>query len=178
MNKLRFVSIAALFAVAAFVVSPSQGAAPPPTVPEIATTVRAAVTTTTTLAEIPSDIPPDARCPDAWSLAARIGFPSHLLPTLDRVVYRESRCEPTQLNAKDPNGGSIGLTQVNRFWCLPSRYYADGYLQSVGVLVACEELYDAETNLRAALALVEYSVSVGLDEFAQWAWLAESSEND
>jgi hypothetical protein len=93
------------------------------------------------------------------------------MPTLDRIMYRESRCDPTQLNAADPNGGSISLTQINRFWCLPSRYYPSGYLQHVGVLDTCDDLYEPEINLRAALALVAYSESVGLSSWHQWAWL-------
>jgi hypothetical protein len=106
-----------------------------------------------------------------WSLALSVGFTDEQMPTLDRIMYRESRCDPTQLNATDPNGGSISLTQINRFWCLPSRYYPSGYLQTVGVLDTCDDLYEPEINLRAALALVAYSESVGLSSWHQWAWL-------
>jgi hypothetical protein len=106
-----------------------------------------------------------------WSLALSVGFTIEQMPTLDRIVHRESRCDTTQLNASDPNGGSVGLTQINRFWCLPSRYYPDGYLQTIGVLTDCDDLYTPEINLRAALALVAYSRSVGLSDWHQWAWL-------
>lgn len=133
------------------------------------TTSTTAAATTTTLVSV--QIPPDARCPMWWSLARTVGFTDEQLPTLDRIMHVESRCDATALNADDPNGGSISLTQINRFWCLPSRYYPDGYLQHVGVLTSCDELWQPEINLRAALALVEYSESIGLSAWHQWAWL-------
>jgi len=116
-------------------------------------------------------LPPDARCPQWWSTAKAVGFDDTLLPTLDRVMFRESRCDPTQLNADDPMGGSVGLTQINRFWCLPSKYYPDGYLQTMGVLTSCDQLFDPTINLLSALELVTYSRSKGLCAFHQWAWV-------
>jgi hypothetical protein len=174
--KLR-ICLSATFLLAFFflVVTPSSSAAPslPPTVPIVLPTT----TSTTTTSIVP--IPPAARCAQWWQLATEVGFSESLLPTLDRIIYRESRCDPTQHNAADPNGGSNGLTQINRFWCLPSRYYPNGYLQTVGVLSSCDNLFDPAANLRAALALVAYSESVGLDSWAQWAWLYENpAEND
>ena len=122
--------------------------------------------------------PPDALCPQWWSTARAVGFDDTLLPTLDRIMYRESRCDTSQLNADDPNGGSVGLTQINRFWCLPSNYYPDGYLQTMGVLTSCDQLFDPTINLRAALELVAYSRSVGYCEWKQWAWLETPCQND
>ena len=122
--------------------------------------------------------PPDALCPQWWSTARAVGFDDTLLPTLDRIMYRESRCDTSQLNAEDPNGGSVGLTQINRFWCLPSNYYPDGYLQTMGVLTSCDQLFDPTINLRAALELVAYSRSVGYCEWKQWAWLETPCQND
>lgn len=148
----------------------------PPTTVSV-TTPNSTHSTTTTTSTVPT--PPAARCSEWWSLARSVGFDEQQMMTLDRILFRESRCDPSQLNALDPNGGSIGLTQINRFWCLPSRYYASGYLQHVDVLDDCDDLYDAETNLRAALALVDYSKSEGFDQWSQWAWLDDdASEND
>jgi hypothetical protein len=93
-----------------------------------------------------------------------------MLPALDKVLYVESRCDAAQHNATDPNGGSHGLTQINGFWCLPSRYYPLGYLQTHDVLTECADLYDPGTNLRAAYALVVYSVEAGVCAWHQWAW--------
>lgn len=173
MTSLRFKVLAMCIAVTVSVaVAPTFAAAPEPTLTSIATTT----TTTTTTTTVPET--PDARCPMWWATATTEGFTPELLPTLDRVLYRESRCDPTQLNAADPNGGSLGLTQVNRFWCLPSKYYPNGYLQTVGVLSDCDELYDPATNLRAAFALVSYSLSEGLEPWAQWWWVADATKND
>ena len=168
--KLR-ICLSATFLLAFFflVVTPSSSAAPSiPMTTERVVPNTAATTTTTTV-----PIPPAARCPMWWGLARTVGFTDEQMPTLDRIIYRESRCDPTQLNAADPNGGSISLTQINRFWCLPSRYYPSGYLQAVGVLDTCDDLWQPEINLRAALALVAYSRSVGLSDWHQWAWLDE-----
>jgi hypothetical protein len=138
------------------------------------TTTSSSTTTSTTVVLAP----PDARCPQWWSTARAVGFDDTLLPTLDRIIYRESRCDTSQLNADDPNGGSVGLTQINRFWCLPSKYYPDGYLQTMGVLTSCDQLFDPTINLRAALELVAYSRSVGYCGWKQWAWLETPCQND
>jgi hypothetical protein len=147
-----------------------------PTVIETANTSTTTSTSTTSTTVVPA--PPDARCPQWWATARAVGFDDTLLPILDRVINRESRCDPTQLNAKDPNGGSIGLTQINRFWCLPSKYYPNGYLQTMGVLTSCDQLFDPTINLRAALELVAYSRSVGLCAWKQWAWVETPCQND
>lgn len=168
-SRNRRLLIGIIIALAAIAVTPTFADAPDEsqTVSTSANTVTTSTTTTTST----MPLPPTASCPMWWSLARVVGFTDEQMPTLDRIIYRESRCDATQLNASDPNGGSVGLTQVNRFWCLPSRYYPDGYLQSVGVLDDCDDLYEPEMNLRAALALVAYSRSVGLSDWHQWAWL-------
>jgi hypothetical protein len=171
MNRLRASLLALSLTVVVMAVAPIDAAAPQPTISTQVAVTTSTVSTTTTSIEAPASPPDAARCPAWWSLAASIGFSDDELLTLDRIMFRESRCDPTQINATDPNGGSLGLTQINRFWCLPSRYYPDGYLQTVGVLGSCDDLYLPEVNLRAALALVIYSRSVGLDGWAQWAWL-------
>lgn len=135
-------------------------------------------TSTSTTSTTVVHLPPDARCPQWWATARAVGFDDTLLPTLDRVINRESRCDPTQLNAQDPNGGSVGLTQINRFWCLPSKYYPNGYLQTMQILSTCDQLYEPLINLRAALELVAYSRSVGLCAWEQWAWVETPCQND
>jgi hypothetical protein len=62
----------------------------------------------------------------------------------------------------------MGLTQINdRSWCLPSRYYKKGYLQSLGIIEYCEDLFDPLTNLIAAKALYDYSKEKG-SGFQPW----------
>ena len=49
-----------------------------------------------------------AKCPEWWATAAAMGWPAELLPTLDEVMWRESRCQ-----ADATNGADHGLVQVN-----------------------------------------------------------------
>ena len=99
---------------------------------------------------------PDA-CQTVFDMARHVGWPEHELTQLVAVAYRESRCNPDAFNPKDPNGGSAGIMQINYFWCKPSSYYANGYLQAYGLLRTCDDLFDLEDNLRSALAIYRYS---------------------
>ena len=99
---------------------------------------------------------PDA-CQTVFDMARHVGWPEHELTQLVAVAYRESRCKPDAFNSTDPNGGSAGVMQINYFWCKPSSYYANGYLQAYGLLRTCDDLFDLEDNLRSALAIYRYS---------------------
>ena len=99
---------------------------------------------------------PDA-CQTVFDMARHVGWPEHELTQLIAVAYRESRCNPDAFNPTDPNGGSAGVMQINYFWCKPSSYYANGYLQAYGLLRTCNDLFDLEDNLRSALAIYRYS---------------------
>jgi hypothetical protein len=101
--------------------------------------------------------PAKTLCGQVFNMAKDIGFPLNELTTVVAVAYRESRCQVEAFNAKDPNGGSAGAMQINYFWCKPSQYWPNGYLQAHGLLKDCAELFDLETNLRAALAIYRYS---------------------
>ena len=99
---------------------------------------------------------PDA-CQTVFDMARHVGWPEHELTQLVAVAYRESRCNPDAFNPTDPNGGSAGVMQINYFWCKPSSYYVNGYLQAYGLLRTCDDLFDLEDNLRSALAIYRYS---------------------
>ena len=101
--------------------------------------------------------PPRTLCEQVFDTAKAIGWPADQLGMLVAIAQRESRCQPDAFNASDPNGGSHGIMQINGFWCKPSRYWPNGYLQAHGLLTSCANLYDRETNLRAALAIYRYS---------------------
>ena len=109
-------------------------------------------TTLTTLASAPRTL-----CEHVFDTAKAIGWPTDQRGMLVAIAQRESRCQPDAFNPKDPNGGSYGIMQINGFWCQPSRYWPNGYLQAYGLLTSCTDLYDRETNLRAALAIYRYS---------------------
>lgn len=172
MNRLS-VSISLVVIFSLFGVMTAESFSPAtvtaPTVPVTTTTQAPPVTSSTV------QTPSDARCPMWWSLARSVGFSEEQMPTLDRVLYRESRCDNLQHNSSDPNGGSYGLAQINGFWCESSKFYANGYLQHMNVLTSCADLYDPEMNLRAALELIRYSDNAGLSSWHQWAWLDDDA---
>ena len=99
---------------------------------------------------------PDA-CQTVFDMARHVGWAEQDLTQLVAIAYRESRCNPDAFNPTDPNGGSAGVMQINYFWCKPSSYYANGYLQAYGLLRICDDLFDLENNLRSALAIYRYS---------------------
>ena len=100
---------------------------------------------------------PKTLCEQVFDTAKAIGWPADQLGMLVAIAQRESRCQPDAFNPKDPNGGSYGIMQINGFWCQPSRYWPNGYLQAYGLLTSCADLYNRETNLRSALAIYRYS---------------------
>lgn len=53
--------------------------------------------------------PVDEACPDYQFALTMHGLPDQF----SYVAWRESRCDPTQINTADPNGGSFGLLQIN-----------------------------------------------------------------
>ena len=100
--------------------------------------------------------------------ALEIGWSRSDLSKLDYVMWRESRCFPKVFNGLDPNGGSAGLMQINHFWCLPNRYHKQGWLQSQGILTSCLQLFDAEINLQAGLAIFNYSKKRNNNGWQPW----------
>jgi hypothetical protein len=106
-------------------------------------------------------------CPQWRNYAVLAGWKVKDLATLDRIMHRESRCLPHALNTTRNRNGSwdYGLTQINdRTWCLPSKYYAKGYLQTLSIVKSCKDLLDPAVNLVAALAIYE---AAG-DNFGPW----------
>lgn len=104
------------------------------------------------------DSRPNWRCDEWIPLAVEVGWPEDELSQLSYVIYRESRCDPAAHNGDDPTRrGSLGLTQVNGFWCLPSKYWPEGWLQAHGILTDCDGLYDPATSLTASYAIWQNS---------------------
>jgi len=154
--------------------TPTQTPAPTTTtlisVPDASESLLKATPTTTANDAV---IPPTARCGQWWGLAIEAGWTEDLLETLDYVMWRESRCDPTQHNTTLNKDGStdLGLTQINdRSWCLPTRWYRSGYLQQVATLriVECNELFDPYLNLKAAKALYDYSQEANGNGWQPW----------
>lgn len=164
----------------------NMDASPPPQITETSTAV-----TTTTVPEVvvqaaedppttthaipPYKYGPEKMCWEWLDLASEVGWPDEELSKLGYVMYRESRCDPMAWNQSDPTrDGSRGLTQINGYWCRPSRYYADGYIQTAapGLLAlsgTCADLHDPAINLRAALLIYQYGVERGNNPWTPWA---------
>jgi len=126
-------------------------------------------------ATAPIAIDVDARCPQWWSVAVAAGWDEKDLHDLDAVMFRESRCDASQVNDTDPNTvdgvkGSVGLTQINVFWVQGTKWYPNGYLQTVSVVSGVRDLFDPFLNLRAAKAVFDYGVAENGCGWAAWAW--------
>lgn len=137
--------------------------APKPTLDATPYLIRPATTTT-----IPAIID---SCDDVRALALSLGFERKTMPTVIRIIHRESRCQPEAINKTLNADGSwdYGLAQINdRSWCRPSRWYPDGYLQKQGILETCEDLLDPKVNLLAMAELMRYSVGSTGCAFSPW----------
>lgn len=97
------------------------------------------------------------KCGEYHDLALHAGWPESQWPTLSKVIYRESRCNPLSFYKSDPNGGSRGLIQINGYWCRKNKYNPIGWLQAKSILQTCDDLYDPYTNLRAGWEMWQYS---------------------
>lgn len=109
------------------------------------------------------------KCGEWHDLAISIGWSEAQWPTLSRVLHRESRCSPTSYYKADPNGGSHGLMQINGYWCRKNKYNPSGWLQARGILSTCNDLYIPEVNLRAGLAMWNYSQQANKCGWRPWA---------
>ena len=109
----------------------------------------------------PTTTLPATECAEWYPLAVEVGWPVEEWPAVSKIMWRESRCNPLAHNGRDPRHGtllgSISLLQINTYWCTPSKWSEKGWLQDRNVLDNCEDLFDAETNLRAGLAIYLYS---------------------
>jgi hypothetical protein len=111
-------------------------------------------TTTSTTTTVWVESKPKTECEAALQIALDVGWPADQMATLARVLWRESRCSfGPVLNPDDPMGGSYGLMQINGFWCTPSSSWPVGWLQAKKIVMTCVDLYGAEANLRAGLAI-------------------------
>ena len=108
----------------------------------------------------PVEIAASARCPQWWQIAVDEGWSQSLLPTLDYLIWRESRCRAGVHNTEDPMGGSRGLVQINGFWT--------PWLASRGIVKRSEGLFNPQRNLRAALAIYNYADARYDNGFGPW----------
>jgi Transglycosylase SLT domain len=93
----------------------------------------------------PTTTAPPKGCAAYVADAISAGWPADQAPTLARVMFRESRCDPLAFNRQDSNNGSRGLMQING---VHKRWLMDtGYIDNL------DDLFNSDINLRAALHL-------------------------
>lgn len=129
---------------------------PPSTLAVVTTTT--STTTSTTSTSTTTTTLPDTQCAEWYSVAMDAGWGEDQWAKLSRIMHRESRCIPDVHNEEDPQGGSLGLMQINKFWCKPQHGAELGWLQSYGIVTTCWDLLDPSTNLRAALQIYTYAL--------------------
>jgi hypothetical protein len=95
------------------------------------------------------------RCPHmsevTRSVAKKIGWDK--TRQIDYVMWRESKCNPKAMNPDDPYGGSLGLFQINQYWCKPSRSTGDGILVGWNIVNNCRELFNPKVAAKAFVAI-------------------------
>ena len=125
------------------------------------------ISLSTTTPALAAQKPTEAfRCPKAMRIALTVGFHKKDLPTLDKIVYRESRCQPTSIGINRNKKGGVrsrdwGLVQINDASWLR-------YLRDRGIIETRKNLLNPKTNMVAAKALYDYSVSRGYNQWIQW----------
>lgn len=137
---------------------------PPSTLPVVTTTTSTTTSTTSTT----TTTLPDTQCAEWYGAAMQVGWAHDQWDRLSKIIYRESRCINDVHNAEDPQGGSLGLMQINKFWCRPQHGAELGWLQQQGVLQECTDLLDPATNLLAALHIYNYSLQRHEDGWRPW----------
>jgi len=106
------------------------------------------------------------KCPQWRQLALDVGFSKRDWVTLDKILYRESRCRPSAKGLNKRADGTVwstdlGLSQINNYsWVT--------YLRNLGIIKMSDDLLHPRTNLRAAKALYDYSKSKGYSPWYQW----------
>ena len=100
--------------------------------------------------EEPLPIPADAKAPQWWELARKVGWKEDAMATLDYLIFRESRGFNRSFNREDPNGGSRCLLQINGAWT--------GWLTDKGIITKSADLFKPATCLTAGLAIYQYGV--------------------
>jgi len=111
---------------------------------------------------------PTIKCWNHYDIIEMVSESKEMMYQVDYIMYRESRCTASVINREDPNGGSIGLFQINKFWCKPNRYTKQGFLQDAGVLTKCKDLYDPVTSGKAFMAIYDYADNRYGDGFGPW----------
>ena len=120
-----------------------------------------------TLTQVPTPAhAAEYKCERWHKLALKAGFSKKDLPTLDYIMYRESRCGPRSIGLNRDRNGKVwssdyGLTQINNFSWIT-------YLRDRNIVRKSSDLLHPLVNLKAAKALYDYSKERG-NPWRQWS---------
>lgn len=103
-----------------------------------------------------AELDPALPCLEWAPLALEAGWPAEELPTLLRVIWKESRCQPEALNPSSPDHG---LTQINAIH--------EEWLASMGWTLA--DMMDPAKNLRFAYLLWNSRTERGQCGWTPWS---------
>ena len=166
---MRYLTAALTLATAALLgLMPAMAAEAPQGSPEPSR--RPVASTSTTVAPQPStptrselERSDGQSCPGWMELARQVGWPEEELPMVGAVTYFESRC---LLDVRGDRGLSWTSWQIHtKSWCLPNRYWPNGYLQAMRIVNTCEDLLDPTVATRAALVIWQYG---GWKQWTTW----------
>lgn len=88
--------------------------------------------------------PSNKLCGQWWGLARSAGWPQGWLPTLDQIMFKESRCAPSAVSPT----GDYGLLQIN--WAAHG-----GWLTAAGI--TRDDLLDPYVNLVQGKRIADYA---------------------
>jgi len=148
-TKIVAGAISALVAFTLAIQPLTSQSEPPSTTIDLALYLIEPTTTTSTATTVFYINPSATNCEQFSALAVNLGWPVEQRDKLEYVMQRESRCTPNAHNKKDTVGQSYGLMQINSFWCKGP----NSYLQKAGLITSCENLLQAQTNLKAGLMI-------------------------
>jgi hypothetical protein len=154
---MKTLTIALMLAFGALLgLVPANAAEAPQSAPEPLRRPVASTTTTSTTEppKRPLEVADGQSCPGWIDVAREVGWPEAELPMVGAVTYFEARCRN---DVRGDHKASWTAFQIHtKSWCRPTRYYPDGYLQTIGLVSTCDNLLDPATAARAALAIWEY----------------------
>ena len=124
--------------------------------------------------EVPYPVAPNAKCGQWWQPMHDLGWSDKDIVKGDGIIFRESRCDPSQINPKDPttigkHKGSFGLYQINLFWISKTTAYPQGFLQTkLERNLVPTDLLIPEVNLAAALEIIKHNKAGGGCGWSAW----------
>ena len=124
--------------------------------------------------KVPVRVAANAKCGQWWQAMTDAGWLRKDIVKGDAIMWRESRCDGSQINPKDPvtigkHKGSFGLYQINLYWIKKTRWYPKGFLQTkMQRELVPTDLLNPEINIAAALEIIKQNRADGGCGWSAW----------